>query len=449
MENAENRPAVLVVDDEERVRHTLSSALDHSYHVYQAGTGTEAVDMVLHNSMDVVLLDILLPDTDGVSLLGRLRRTDPRLEVVMITAVNKVSTAVQAMKSGAHDYLVKPFLLSDVRNVIHSALDHSRARRGPVPAGPGPDREGCFENMISSHERMRRIFQFISRVADSEGPVLIQGESGTGKELVARAVHNRSHRREKPFKVVNCAAVPQALMERELFGHNRGAFTNAVSALPGKLEAAEGGTVFLDDIDTLDTAMQAKLLRVIQHREFERIGGNRMIRADIRFVAACNKDLKRLMSEGRFREDLFFRLNVFPVHLPPLRHRRSDIPLLLDHFVGRHWKRADRARPRFSREALKKLTRHTWPGNVRELENLVLHVCTVTRKSTVGPADLPLCEDPPADGAIKPLKQAVMNFERDYIGDVLRQVNGSRREAAACLHIHRNTLLGKIVRLGL
>ncbi|MFO7785313.1 MAG: sigma-54-dependent transcriptional regulator [Thermodesulfobacteriota bacterium] len=449
MRKNEKAAAVLVVNDERSVRQALSMALESSYEVFQAAGGKEAMDIVRQNNVDLVLLDILLPDVDGIILIGKLKSTDPHLEVVMVTAVREIRTAVKAIKAGAYEYVVKPFVVDEVRNVIHRALEKHRLTREVACLRRELESHKPFEKMVGRDEKMRHVYQVISMLARNDETVLVQGESGTGKELVARAIHNLSHRWNKPFTVLNCAAVPQTLIERELFGHNRGAFTNATKTLPGKLEITEGGTVFLDDIDTIETNTQAKLLRVIQHKEFERLGGNKTIRADIRFVAASNRDLHSLIREGRFREDLFFRLNVFPVHIPPLRHRRSDIPLLANHFLKRHRGNGQGNPVRFSKEALKRLIRYDWPGNVRELENLVLHVCTVTRKNVISAQDLPLNQPSTGGTGIKPLKKAIEDFERAYIGDVLEQFNGSRRQTAERLDIHRNTLLGKISRLGL
>ncbi len=446
---SEKAAKILVVDDDRSVRQALSAAFGDSYEVLQAACGEEALNIVRQNTVDLVLLDILLPDVDGVVLIRKLKNTDPHLEITMVTAVREIKTAVKAIKAGAYEYVVKPFAVDEVRNVIHRVLEKRRLTREVACLRLGLESYKPFENMVGRDEKMRHIFQYISTVARNDETVLVQGESGTGKELVARAIHNLSHRWNKPFTVVNCAAVPLTLMERELFGHNRGAFTNATRTVPGKLETAEGGTVFLDDIDTIDTNTQAKLLRVIQHKEFERLGGNKTIRANIRFVASSNRDLKSLIREGLFREDLFFRLNVFPVHLPPLRHRRNDIPLLVNHFLQRHRENGRQIPARFSKEALKKLIRYDWPGNVRELENLILHVCAITHRSVISAQDLPLNQTPTAGTGIRPLKKAVEDFERTYIGDVLEQFNGSRRETAKRLDIHRNTLQAKISRLGL
>lgn len=444
-----NQAGVLVVDNERNVRRSLSMALNDAYRVFTAHSGKDAMEAVQRGKPDIVLLDILLPDMDGVSLLRKIKHTAPGLEVIIVTAVKDIQTAIRAIKSGAYEYVMKPYAVEEVRNVIHRALEkHRRTHRaGCLPREL--DRHRPFEKMLGQTPRMREVFQLIATVAESDGAVLVQGESGTGKELVARAVHNRSQRKNKPFAVINCAAVPSTLMERELFGHNQGAFTNATKAMPGKLELAEGGTVFLDDIDSMDTSMQAKLLRAIQHKEFERLGGNRLIRADLRFVAACNKDLRELIRKGKFREDLFYRLNVFPIELPPLRHRRDDIPLLLNHFFLRQRKNREGSPERFSRNALAVLMNHDWPGNIRELENLVLRVSTVTRRRVIRVRDLPADLAGRRRSRAKTLKEAVDDFERDFIGEVLARAEGSRRRAAERLGIHRNTLRGKMSRLGL
>ena len=450
MDERETRARILVVNDVHGVGRVLQAALKDDVDLLVAKNGIEAVDMALHHSLDVAVLDVLLPDMDGITLLQKLKQADPRIEVVMATAVTEISTAVRAIKSGACEYLVKPFAVDALRNLIHRIIRaRQRARSGGARPESSNNGSHPFENMVGRNHEMREIFRFITTVARSDGAVLIQGESGTGKELVARAIHNRSSRWNQPFAVVNCAAVPQTLMERELFGHIRGAFTSASATLPGKLEQADKGTVFLDDIDTLDTSMQAKLLRVIQHKEFERLGSSRSMRVDVRFVAACNKDLRLLMSRDLFREDLYFRLNVFPIVLPPLRHRREDIPLLVDHFLRLHGDGGKRASKRMSRNALKVLMDHDWPGNIRELENLVQRVCTLTRKHFIRTQDLPLDRVPKGKHGAGSLREAILEFERTYIRDVLQSVNGNRQEAARRLGIHRNTLHGKMALLGL
>jgi transcriptional regulator with PAS, ATPase and Fis domain len=296
---------------------------------------------------------------------------------------------------------------------------------------------------------MIKIFDLIETIAQSDGTVLVQGESGTGKELVARAVHNRSPRSCHPFVVINCAAIPPTLMEREIFGHNRGAFTGATSTSIGKLEIADKGTVFLDDIDSLDINTQGKLLRVIQEKEFERLGSTKVIKADIRFVAASNKDLKKMISQGIFREDLYYRLNIFPINLPPLRARTSDILLLLNHFLELFAKNTGKPPKEFSNMAIKILKKYSWPGNVRELRNLVERLFTITKGSVIDLKDISTFKISKREMKEMPLKEAVNTFEKHYITEVLEGVDGHKKKAAELLGIHRNTLLSKINEYGL
>jgi transcriptional regulator with PAS, ATPase and Fis domain len=296
---------------------------------------------------------------------------------------------------------------------------------------------------VGEDEKMKKVFDLISTIAESDGPVLVQGESGTGKELVARAIHNLSLRKEQPFVVISCAAIPPTLMESELFGYQKGAFTGASRTTIGKLEIGNKGTLFLDDIDTLDVNMQAKLLRVIQEKEFERLGTTKVIKIDARFVAASNKDLKALMQNGEFREDLFYRLNVFPIVLPPLRERKNDIPLLVDHFLEANAKRSAKPPKRFSKKAMKALMDYEWPGNVRELQNMVERSFTITKDPTIHLKDISSLNIGKASIKDMTLKEAVNLFEQQYIHEVLESVEGNRKKAASILGIHRNTLLSK------
>jgi len=301
-----------------------------------------------------------------------------------------------------------------------------------------------FEKMIGKNIKMRKIFDLISTVSQSDGTVLIHGESGTGKELVARAIHNRGHRSNQPFVVINCAAIPATLMESEIFGYNRGAFTGATTTSIGKLEIADKGTVFLDDIDSLDINMQAKLLRIIQEKEFERLGSTKVIKADVRFVAASNKDLEKLISRGEFREDLYYRLNVLPIKLPPLRERRGDIPLLLNHFLELYAKNMGKSPKKISNEAVKVLTEYDWPGNVREVQNIVERFTTITKGSIIDLKDIATLDMGKREKKDMTLKEAVSAFEKKLIFEILESVEGNRKKAAERLGIHRNTLIAKM-----
>ncbi|MDH3567025.1 MAG: sigma-54 dependent transcriptional regulator, partial [Desulfobacteraceae bacterium] len=356
---------ILVVDDENGVRQSFNMVLKDKYNVLLAETGQEAMDIFRKNSVDLILLDILLPDIDGLDLLSELVETDPNTDIIMVTAVNEIQSAVKAIKLGAYEYIIKPFVVDDVLTVIRRALEKRRLVKEVAYLRNELERYHPFEKMVGKNKKMRKIFDLISTIAISDGTVLVQGESGTGKELVTRAIHNRSNRRRQPFVVINCAVIPPTLMESKVFGHNRGAFTGAINTSIGKLELADRGTVFLDDIDSLDVNMQAKLLRIIQEKEFERLGSTKVIKVDVRFVAASNKNIKDLILQGNFREDLYYRLNVFPIGLPPLRERGNDVLLLLDHFLELNSKKTGKPPKRFSNRAVKVLMEYDWPGNVR------------------------------------------------------------------------------------
>ena len=438
------KPTILAVDDEKGVRQSFSMVLKGQFDLFLAKNGLEARSIFNTQSIDLVLLDILLPDEDGLDLLAQFKKIDPDVEIVMVTAVKDIRTAVRAIKMGAREYLIKPFDVEEMLAVIDRTLEKRRMQRELAYLREELKRVHPFEEMVGKDERMLEIFDLINTVASGSGAVLVQGESGTGKELVARAIHNRSTRIDMPFVVVNCAAIPEALVESELFGHTRGAFTGATKARAGKLEIADSGTVFLDDIESLDINTQAKLLRVIQEKEFGRVGSNRTIRVDVRFIAASNKNIKSLLETGALREDLYYRLNVFPIVLPPLRERHKDVPLLLDHFMTLHAKTTGQEPKTFTTRAKQVLSRYPWPGNVRELENLVERLFTVVRGEAIRVRDLPPFQVENAFPEGMKLKDAVKVFEKQYIGDILERVNGNRGKAASLLGIHRNTLLAKI-----
>jgi DNA-binding NtrC family response regulator len=440
---------ILVVDDENGVRQSFNMVLKNDYNVLLAGSGQEAMDIFTKKSADMILLDIMLPDFDGLDLLKKFKETDPNTEIVMVTAVKEVQTAVKAMKLGAYDYIIKPFKIEKVMTVIRRALEKQSLVKEVTYLRNELKRYHSFEEMVGKDKKMGDIFELISTVAKGDGTVLIQGESGTGKELVARAIHNRSPRNDQPFVVINCAAIPPTLMESEIFGYNRGAFTGAAKTSMGKLEIAHKGTVFLDDIDSLDINMQAKLLRIIQEKEFERLGSNKVIKADIRFVAASNKDLENMISEGKFREDLFYRLNVFPIKLPPLRKRKRDIPLLLNHFIELFAKETGNSPKNISDKAIRVLQEYDWPGNVRELKNLVERLLTITKGSMIRIEDVSTLNVAQKEIREVTLKEAVRSFEKRYISETLESVNGSRKKAAELLGVHRNTLLSKTNEFGL
>jgi DNA-binding NtrC family response regulator len=444
MKSMDKLATILVVDDENGIRQSFKMVLKDCFNVLLAENGKEAEEFLTKNPVDLILLDILLPDVNGLDLLEKLKALDPNPEVIMVTAVKEIQSAVRAIKLGAYEYIIKPFLVDDVINIINRALEKRNLMKQVTYLRNELDRVRPFDEIIGEDERMNKIFDLISSIADSDGAVLIQGESGTGKELVARAIHRLSPRKDQPFVVIVCAAIPPTLVESELFGYHKGAFTGALRTTLGKLEIANKGTVFLDDIDTLDVNMQAKLLRVIQEKEFERLGSTKVIKLDVRFLAASNKDLTQLIQTGAFREDLFYRLNVLPIQLPSLKQRKKDIPLLIDHFLKINAKRSGKPAKTFSKEAIKALTEYDWPGNVRELQNLVERCFTISMDSVIQLQDISILSV--AKPKIKGLnlKDAVDAFEQEYIGEVLESVDGNRTQAALILGVHRNTLLSKL-----
>ena len=437
---------VLVVDDEHGVRQSFKMVLKENYQLHFAEDGKTALDIFKQKHIDLVLLDILLPDLDGLNLLKQLKEIEPATEIIMVSALKEIASAVRAMKLGAFDYITKPFEVDDLLAVVKRALERKKLQKEIVYLRDELERVQPFEAMVGRSAQMKAVFSLISRVAQAQGPgtILIQGASGTGKELVARAIHNRSQRKDQPFVVVNCAAIPTTLMESELFGYSKGAFTGAMENRSGKLEIADSGTLFLDDIDLLDINMQARLLRVLQEKEYEKVGSDRVVHVDIKFIAASNKDLRRLIAKGNFREDLFYRLNVFPIELPPLRERKEDIPELLNHFLGQNGKNNGRPAKSFSKKAIQALVDYDWPGNVRELENFVERLFIISRGAIIRQEDVLPLQRRNTRRETQALKDAVADFERQHIKAVLAAADGRRGEAAKILGIHRNTLAAKI-----
>jgi len=442
------KATILVVDDEQGIRQSFNMVLKNQFNVLMADSGKEALDLFARNSVDLVLLDIILQNENGLDLLIRFKELDPNAEIVMVSAVKDVKTAVKAIKLGAYDYLEKPFFVEDILKTVNNAMEKHRLVKEVAYLRGELERNHPFDKIIGKDKKMQEIFSLISSMADSDGPVLVQGESGTGKELVARAIHKLSPRSDQPFVVINCAAIPRTLMESEIFGHTKGAFTGATQTKTGKLEIGDKGVIFLDDVDTLDIAMQAKLLRVIQEKEFEKVGSTKIIRIDARFIASSNKDIKNLIEEGEFREDLYYRLNVFPIELPPLRERRGDIPLLLDHFLEMYAKNTGKEKKRFSESSLHFLVEtYEWPGNVRELQNLVERLFTITKGDTIYLQNVHgFSEEKESRKEISEmaLRDASELFKRQLIKEVLDRVGGNRTEAARILGIHRNTIHKRI-----
>lgn len=441
-----NNSTILIVDDEPGVRHSFNMVLKEDYRLFFAENGAAALDVFKQKHVDLVLLDILLPDQDGLVLLKELKESEPETEIIMVSALKEISSAVRAMKLGAFDYITKPFEVDELLSVVKRALERKKLQKEIVYLREELERVQPFEAMVGHSAQMKAVFNLISRVAQAQGPgaILVQGESGTGKELVARAIHNRSQRSDQPFVVTNCAAIPATLMESELFGYSKGAFTGALENRSGKLEMADEGTLFLDDIDLLDINMQARLLRVLQEKEYEKVGSDRVVNVDIKFIAASNKDLRQLVTKGKFREDLFYRLNVFPIELPPLRERKEDIPELRDYFLSQNRKSNGLPSKSFTEKAVQALMDYDWPGNVRELENFVERLFIVSQGTVIRQEDVLPLQRRNTRRENQTLKKAVADFERQHIKAVLHSVDGRRGEAAKILGIHRNTLTAKI-----
>ncbi len=446
-------PTVLVVDDELVVLRALEKLLTRAgARVITLDNGLEAVRTALEEGVEVALLDIKMPHVGGLELLDELKDRRPDLEVVMMTAHATVATAVRSVKSGAYDYLTKPFPdVNEVVQVVHRAVEHRRLAQRNRELEDALEAKDSFEGMVGVSPSMREVFEMVESVAYSTSTVLITGESGTGKEMVARALHNRSPRASRAFIAINCTAMPETLLESELFGHVKGAFTGAVAQKKGLFEAANGGTLFLDEIGDLPQTIQAKLLRVLQEGEIRRVGSNETSQVDVRVVAATHVDLDAARRDGRFREDLFYRLNVIPMHLPSVAERREDIPLLAHHFLRRFVAREKKRITGFTHGAMEVLTGYRWPGNVRELENAVQRAVVLCRGDSVDVAELPknvvhASETGPSPEAAAlarlPFAQAkelaVEAFEKRYLEAVLRRADGNISEAARLAEMDRS-----------
>ncbi len=452
---------VLIVDDEVNLRKVLAAMLrKEGYEVSVAADGEQALAELDKNGADVVISDLVMPKVGGMEILTHVREKNPDVPVIIITAHGTVDSAVEAIKRGAFDYITKPFEQAELRAVVAKAAKTQEARHGHV-AADGRARS----NLIGASQQMAEIFKIIDRVADTPSTVLITGESGTGKELIATALHDGSSRREKPLVKINCAAIPKDLMESELFGYERGAFTGAVTSKPGRFELADTGTLFLDEIGEIPLEMQVKLLRVLQESEFERVGGIKTTRVDVRLIAATNRDLEKEIEAGRFRKDLFYRLNVVPVHLSPLRERSGDVPELCRHFIQKYNKRLNKKCEGISDEALEQLKAYPWPGNIRELENLMERVLLFADGPRIELSDLPeavragmpgpVSTGPgatpePGETPLKDfLKQKQSEIEKSFIIQALAKTEGNVTRAAKLLQISRKSLQTKMKELGL
>lgn len=459
MDSSDQKKRLLLIDDEARVRTSLKMVLETSYDILQAADAQEGLDVFRKEGPDLVLLDVILPGADGLAVLETLRSENKAVPVIMLTGTKSVKTAVDAMKAGAADYLSKPFDVDELRLVIGRALNRLELEREVKQLRSQVVQRYAFHNLIGKSSGMQDIYAKIEQVADSRTTVLITGESGTGKELVAKALHYNSSRRDRPFIALNCAALPETLIESELFGHEKGAFTDATARRTGQFEMANTGTLFLDEIGDLSPITQAKLLRVLQEREFTRIGGVQPIKVDVRIVAATNKNLDELVRKNQFREDLYYRINVISLYLPALRDRGEDVALLAKHFLAKRVEEEKRPQIEFSKEALELMVRYPWPGNVRELENIVEQAFIWSSNADhIVPEHLPSIlkgdvrsaslHDDTISGRLS-LEKAVMEFEREIILDALKRTNYVQTHAANLLGISRRMLKYRMDSLGI
>jgi DNA-binding NtrC family response regulator len=459
VEDTKSRRRVLIVDDEPGVRMAVSMALKDLYETVAAASGPEALEALAAGPVDVVLLDIVMPGMDGMQVLEEIRARWPQLPVVMLTATKTLKTAVEAMKLGAFDYVTKPFDVEELRVILEKATANAALVREVEALRSEVGRRYQLENIIGRSPKMQEVFKTVLTVAPLKTTVLITGESGTGKELVAKAIHYGSPRAARPLVTLNCAAIPETLLESELFGHEKGSFTDAHTKKLGQFELAHGGTLFLDEIGEMGSATQSKLLRVLEHGEFLRVGGTKPVTVDVRIIAATNRDLEAGIRNGTFRADLYYRLNVVTVHLPPLRERRDDLLLLVRHFTALKAREMGIAEKTFTPEAIDALLRYPWPGNVRELENLIERMLVLTDSATIGVDDLPeqIQRTDLNPGSIKEqvlsgrksLGSAVDDFEREIILEALASTDFNQTRAAEMLGTTRRILKYRMDKLGI
>ena len=442
---------ILIVDDEKNILQTLAPILqDEGYEISTAENGTDALRMVKEEAPLIVLLDIWLPDIDGIEVLKKIKEQQPEIIVIMMSGHGTIETAVKATKLGAYDFIEKPLSMEKVSLIVKHAIDRQRLEEDNLLLRQKIEKK--YE-LIGSSEKMEQLKEQIKIAGPSSSRVLISGENGTGKELVARSIHNESPRRNKPFVEVNCAAIPDTLIESELFGHEKGAFTGATAMKRGKFEQADGGTIFLDEIGDMSLATQAKVLRVLQEQEFQRVGGAKTIRVDVRVIAASNKNLKEEIKRGGFREDLFYRLNVIPLHVPPVRERKEDMPFLVEHFLMEFSREYGIKPKKIAEDVIKVFQEYNWPGNVRELKNIVERLMIMTKSPVIVISDIPksLKSDiSHQDSAMHEaksydsFKDAVNDFEKEYITTILKENDWNISKTADVLQLDRSHLHRKI-----
>ena len=458
----EDTKHLLIVEDEAPLREAIAERLgDHGFRVVQAATGEQALERLAEFAFDIIITDLRLPGIDGTQVLETALKLYPEIIGIVVTGYGTVKDAVDAIKRGATDFITKPFQFEGLRHVLDSALEQRQLKSENAYLRSQLEQRYRFEGIIGRSRPMRDLFQVLETVAGTSSTILVSGETGTGKELVARAIHHNSPRKAHRFLALNCSAIPETLLEAELFGHVRGAFTGAVDTRAGRLEQANRGTLFLDEVGTMSPALQMKLLRVLQEREFERVGDSHTMKVDVRVIAATNADPARLVAEGKFRQDLYYRLNVIPIHLPPLRERKEDIPLLVHHFLERLCREMTPPRPTMtmSQQGMRRLMAYGWPGNVRQLENVLERAVALSAGRTqLEVADLSpevqQAEEAPAprgfhvpDEGID-FQAFIRNIERELIQHSLEKTGGNKGRAARLLKLKRTTLVEKMKRLG-
>ena len=445
---------ILIIEDEEKLRRVMELQLRTAgFDLEQAGNAEDGLKLA--DSADLIITDLRLPGMDGLQLLSNLRERGLQTPIVVMTAFGSIETAVEAMKAGAVDFLPKPFSLDHLMAVVGKALELRTLRDENRKLREELDHRYQFDNIIGRSPAMREIFATVERVAPTRATVLLAGESGVGKDMIARAIHQHSPRRDRPFVKINCTALPENLMESELFGYEKGAFTGANVTKPGKFEQADTGTVFLDEIGDVPAAVQVKLLRILQEREFERLGSNKTRHIDVRVLAATNVDLRAALEQGTFREDLYYRLNVMPINIPPLRERREDIPFLAEHLVRKLAKDLGSVAQGISEEAIQKLLQYHWPGNVRELENVIERSMVMASQPVLGAADIRLDTAPRAHRPTSnseyslPDGMTLDEYEQAVIRDALKRANGNKSQAARMLGLTRNALRYRLSQMGM
>ena len=447
-------PAILIVEDEAKMRRLLELNLgEDGFTTFSAGDAEAGLKLLSEHAIDLVVTDLKLPGMDGLEFLQAVKRQNAALPVVVMTAFGSVETAVEAMKAGASDYVLKPFSLAEMRLVIHKELDVRDLREENRSLREALGKRYAHPNVVARSPKMQEVLATVERVAPTNSTVLLGGESGVGKDLIARAIHEKSRRSRGPFLKINSTAIPENLLESELFGYEKGAFTGAAASKPGKFELADKGTLFLDEIGDVPPITQVKLLRVLQEREFERLGGTRTIKVDVRLVAATNRDLRAALEQGTFREDLYYRLNVVPIDIAPLRERREDIPDLVNLFITRFAGDSGKGVEGITPEAMQVLVNYHWPGNVRELQNIVERACALAKGSVLDVADIHLDTRPAktTNGASGFLPDGVTleQWEDEMVQEALRRANGNKSQAARLLGLSRNALRYRLSKIGI